>query len=170
MVDFDVVSLPDIDHVAEGDQAPNFTRPLVNDEYWEDASLTDLLDDGPVVLVFHPMDGAFPTTYAWQELDERALEEYGVQVVGLSISTPYEHKTTIDERGIERYQLFSDPQNGVARKYGIEHDLDGMAGVEEPRPAVYVVGEDRTVEYVWVASEWPDFPDYDELEDAVSDL
>jgi len=93
-----------------------------------------------------------------------------VQVVGLSISTPYEHKTTIDERGIERYQLFSDPQNGVARKYGIEHDLDGMAGVEEPRPAVYVVGEDRTVEYVWVASEWPDFPDYDELEDAVSDL
>lgn len=170
MVDFDVVTLPDADHVSAGEQAPNFTRPLVNDEYWEDASLTDLLDDGPVVLVFHPMDGAFPTTYAWQELEERSLEEYGVQVVGISISTPYEHKTTIEERGIERYELFSDPQNGVARKYGVEHDLDGMAGVEEARPAVFVVGEDRTVEYTWVASEWPDFPDYDELEDAVSDL
>ncbi|WP_206022070.1 redoxin domain-containing protein [Salarchaeum sp. JOR-1] len=169
-MDFDVVSLPEADHVEAGEHAPNFTRPLVNDEYWEDTSLTDLLDESPVVLVFHSMDGAFPATYAWQELSERELEQHGVQVVGLSISSPYEHKRTIEERGIEQYALFSDPANDVARKYGIEHDLDGMTGVEEPRPAVYVIDQDGTVTYAWVAEEWPDFPDYDEIEAAVDDL
>ena len=169
-MDFDVVSLPDADHVEEGEQAPNFTRPLVNDEYWEDTSLTDLLDESPVVLVFHSMDGAFPATYAWQELAEREFEQYGVQVVGLSISSPYEHKRTIEERGIEQYALFSDPANDVARKYGIEHDLDGMTGIVEHRPAMFLLAEDRTVEYAWVASEWPDFADYDAVEAAIEAL
>jgi peroxiredoxin len=171
MVDFEVVSLPDADHVSEGDEAPEFTRPLVNSEYWEDVALSDLLDDDPVLLVFTPMDGAFPTTYAYNELRDREVDEYDAQVVGLSISSPYEHKTTIEERGIEHFDgIFSDPQNEVAEAYGISHDLDGMAGVSEPRPAIYVIGEDRTVEYAWVAAEWPDFPDYDELEAALADL
>jgi peroxiredoxin len=90
-------------------------------------------------------------------------------VVGLSISSPYEHKTHIEEREMD-YRLFSDPANDVAEEYDIVNDLDGMAGISEPRPAVYLLDEDRTVEYAWVASEWPDFPDYDEIEDAVADL
>ncbi|MFC3477705.1 redoxin domain-containing protein [Halobacterium litoreum] len=168
---FDVVDLPDADHVAEGDEAPEFTRPLVNDEYWEDVALSDLLGDGPVLLVFTTMDGAFPATYVWNELRDRSVEEYGVQVAGVSISSPYEHKTTVADRDIGHFAgLFSDPQNGVAEAYGVSHDVDGMAGVSEPRPAVFLVGADRTVEYAWVASEWPEFPDYDEVEAALADL
>ncbi|MFC7167143.1 redoxin domain-containing protein [Halospeciosus flavus] len=171
MVDFDVVDLPETDHVAEGEEAPDFTRPLATDEYWEDVALSDLLAEGPVVLLFHPMDGAFPTTYMWQEFVDLGLEDYGVQVAGLSISSPYEHKQTIEERGIEHLAgLFSDPQNGVAETYGIVNDLDGMHGVEEPRPAVYVIDEDGTVAYAWVAEEWPDFPDYEAVEQAVREL
>ncbi|NEU55226.1 redoxin domain-containing protein [Halorussus sp. MSC15.2] len=167
MPDFDVVSLPDIDHAAEGDTAPDFTRPLVNDEYWEDASLSDLTDEGPVLLVFFTMDGAFPATYMWNEIRDRNWDEdRDLTVVGLSISDPYAHKQLVEERRMD-YRLFSDPQNGVAEEYGIVHDLDGMAGVSEPRPAVFLLDEDRTVEYVWVAEEWPDFPDYDEVEAAI---
>ncbi|MFB6270254.1 MAG: redoxin domain-containing protein [Halobacterium sp.] len=170
-LEFDVVDLPEADHVEEGEQAPDFTRPLVNDEYWEDVSLSDLLADAPVLLVFTPMDGAFPSTYIWNELRERGINEYCVQVVGVSISSPYEHKTTIEERGIEAFTgLFSDPQNGVAEQYGISHSLDGMAGVSEPRPSVFLVAADGTVDYAWVADEWPAFPDYDEVEDAVVGL
>jgi len=162
---FDVVDLPETDHVTAGDQAPDFERPLVNDEYWEDAALSDLLETGPVVLVFHSMDGAFPATYAWNEIRDRGWTDY-VQVVGLSISTPYEHKTLIEEREIDA-RLFSDPANGVAEEYGIVHDLDGMTGIEEPRPAAFVIEADGTIAYDWVATEWPDFPDYDEVEDAI---
>jgi len=166
MVEFDVVELEEADHVAAGDQAPEFTRPLVNDEYWEDIALSELTDDGPVVLVFYPMDGAFPATYIWNELRDRDFADYDVAVVGLSISTPYEHKTFIEKRDVS-FRFFSDPANGVAEDYGISHDLDGMTGIHEPRPATFVIDEDRTVRYAWVASEWPDFPEYDDLEAAV---
>jgi len=45
-----------------------------------------------------------------------------------------------------------------------------MAGVSEPRPAVFLVEPDRTVAYAWVAEEWPEFPDYDAVEAALADL
>jgi len=184
MPDFEVASLPETDHVEAGELAPDFTRPLVGDEFWEDAALSELTDDGPVLLVFHPMDGAFPATYVWNEIRDRewgseaqrasdasgdaASDGRDLTVVGLSISDPYSHKRLIEERGID-YRLFSDPQNGVAEEYGVVHDLDGMAGVSEPRPAVFLLDEDRTVEYAWVAQQWPDFPDYDEIEAAIAD-
>jgi peroxiredoxin len=162
MVEFDVVDLPETDHVAEGDRAPEFTRPLVGAEFWTDVSLSDLTDDGPVCLVFYPMDGSFPATYIWNELRDREVGER-LTVVGVSISTPYAHKRFVEERELP-FRLFSDPANDVAREYGVAHDLDGMAGVSEPRPATVIVDGDRTVRHVWVATEWPEFPPYDELE------
>ena len=169
-LDFDVVDLPERDHVEEGDVAPDFTRPLVNEEFWEDRSLSDVTEDGPVLLVFYTMDGAFPATYIWNEIRDQEWEtEFDVRIVGLSISDPYSHKRLIGERGID-YELFSDPNNTVAVEYGIPNDLDGMTGVSEPRPAVYLLDDERVVEYAWVAEEWPQFPDYDEVEAALSEL
>ncbi|SDJ41556.1 Peroxiredoxin [Halovenus aranensis] len=168
-MDFDVVDLPATDHPTVGEEAPDFTRPLVNEEYWEDTSLSALLDSGPVLLVFHSMDGAFPATYLWNELRDRRFDDYELTVVGLSISSPYEHKSFIDEQGIEDtgFRLFSDPSNEVARSYDIEYSLDGMEGISEPRPAVFLIDAGGTIGYTWVAEEWPAFPDYDDLEDAV---
>ncbi|NHX36941.1 MULTISPECIES: redoxin domain-containing protein [Halolamina] len=168
MMEFDVVELPEADHPEVGDTAPDFTRPLVNEAFWEGRSLSSLTAEGPVLLVAHPMDGAFPATYVWNEIDDREWAD-AVDVVGLSISTPYEHGSLLDERA-DGARLFSDPGAGVAEQYGIEHDLDGMAGITEHRPAIFLLDEDRTVEYAWVASEWPDFPDYDAVEAAIEDV
>lgn len=167
--EFDVVELGPSDHPTEGEEVPTFVRPLVNEEYWEDVSLSELTAEAPVLLVFHPMDGAFPTTYVWNELRDRGFDEYDLHVVGLSISTPYEHETLIEERDLEGtgFRFFSDPSNEVARAYGIEHDLDGMTGISEPRPATFLLDEEGTVRYSWVAEQWPEHPDYDELEAAV---
>jgi len=170
-LEFDVVDLGEPDNPDEGDRAPDFERPLVNDEYWEDTSLSELTAEGPVALVFYPMDGAFPATYIWNELRDRDIDSYDVTVVGLSISTPYEHKTLLEERTIEDtgIRLFSDPSNEVAEQYGIVNDLDGMHGVDEPRTATFVIDGERTVQYAWAAREHPEFPDYDEFEAAVED-
>lgn len=170
-LDFDVIEFEASDHVEPGDEAPDFTRPLVNDEYWADASLSELAEDDPVLLVFHPMDGDFPATYIWQEVRDRDWLDYDVEIVGLSISTPYEHKSFIREwRDFDDFRFFSDPANDVAEQYGIAHDLDGMAGIAEPKPAVYLIDEDLTVEWAWVAETWPDFPPYDAVEERLDDL
>lgn len=166
-MEFDVTELPETDHVEVGDEAPEFTRPLVTEEYWEDASLSELRADGPVLLVFHPMDGSFPALYVWNEIRDRGWADH-LRVVGISTSTPYEHREFIQDRELgDDYALFSDPANGVAADYGLVNDLDGMTGVTEPRTATVLVDEEGVVRHVWVASEVPDFPDYDAVEAAI---
>ena len=168
--EFDVVSLPPADHPDVGDTAPDFTRPLVNDEFWEDVSLSTLTDERPVVLVFYPMDGSPTATNLWSELRKRAwTDAHEVSVVGVSISTPYEHKAFIEAQELDA-ELFSDPTNELAETYGVVYDSDGLTGVTEARPAVFVLDTDRTVRYAWAPDEWPAYPPYDEVEDAISAL
>lgn len=165
---FDVVELPDATHPTRGESAPDFTRPLVGDEYWEDASLSDLAS--PICLVFFPMAGSFPATYIWSEIRDRELDAMGT-VVGVSISTPYACKRLIEEQNLDSttIRLFADPQNEIAEDYGVSHTLGGMAGIREPRPATFVLDDDRKIEYAWAASEWPEFPEYDALETAFTE-
>lgn len=168
-MDFDVVSLPETAHPTPGDTAPSFTRPLVTTEGWTDTSLETVLEDGPVTLVFHPMDGAFPALYLWEAIDDRGWAEH-TQVIGISISTPYEHAQFLRDRDLAAYRLYSDPGADVAATYDVAHDLDGMAGITEHRPAVFIIDSDRTIEAAWVATEWPAFPPYDDFEPTITDL
>jgi peroxiredoxin len=167
MPEFDVVELPETDHVTAGETAPEFTRPLVGEEFWEDRALSAVVD-GPTLLVFHPMDGAFQTTYVYNEIDDRGWAD-ALPVYGVSISSPYEHKDLLAERG-DGVRVFSDPSGEVIESYGVAHDVDGMAGITEARPAVFLLDDDRVVRYAWVGSEHPSFPDYDAVESAIDDL
>ncbi|MHC3436711.1 redoxin domain-containing protein [Natrialbaceae archaeon A-gly3] len=163
MMDFDVVSLGPSDHPGIGETAPDFTRPLVNDEFWEDRTLSELADGNRLVLVFTPMIGSFLAEYAWNEIRDRGWDDYEATVVGVTVATPYAVSRFLDEQELP-FALFSDPSNEVAERYGVEHDLDGMAGVSEPRLSAFVLESDLTVAEAWVAREWPEFPDYDDLE------
>ncbi|EMA34916.1 redoxin domain-containing protein [Halobiforma nitratireducens] len=177
MPDFEVVTLEPAEHVEPGEEAPTFTRPLVTDEFWEDRSLSALVgrdesegeresegeSQNRTILVFTPMTGSFLATYLWDELAERGWDEADATVVGITTGNPYSVKRFIDDNGYP-FALFADPATDVAEAYGFVHDLDGMAGVTEPRPAFVAIDADRTVEAVWVAQEWPEFPDYDDLE------
>jgi len=168
--DFDVVSLPPADHPEVGDTAPDFTRPLVNVDFWEDVSLSTLTNEGPVLLLFHPMDWAPTAINLWNAVRARAWDEaFKMIVVGISISTPYDHKRFLETRGLN-YNLFSDPTNALAETYGVVHDIDGMNTVAEPRPAVFLLDANQIVRYAWATDEWPAYPDYDAVEEAISEL
>ncbi|QFU82198.1 redoxin domain-containing protein [Natronorubrum aibiense] len=163
MPEFDVVDLGPANHPTAGDDAPEFTRPLVTDEFWQDRALSDLVAEGRTILVFTPMIGSFVGKYVWDELIERGWADRKEQVVGVTASTPYEISRFIDENEVP-FPFFADPANGVADDYGIAHELDGMTGISEPRVAFFAL-DDGTVDAAWVATEWPEFPDYDALED-----
>lgn len=160
---FDLVEFAPSDHPTEGDQAPDFTRPLVSEEYWEDTSLSDLVaKEGRVLLVFYPLNWGGKSVYWWEEIRERGWGDE-LTVVGVGISQPFDHQRFIERRGLE-HSLYSDPGNGVAERYGVVHDLDGMTGLSEPRPAVFLIGSELSIDYAWVADEWPPSPPYDEIE------
>ncbi|MFB1064491.1 redoxin domain-containing protein [Natrinema sp. H-ect4] len=166
MPDFEVVELGPADHPEPGEAAPDFTRPLVTDEFWEDRTLSELVDerDGRTILVFTPMTGSFLAKYVWDELAERDWDERADRVVGVTASTPYGVKRFLADND-SPFTFFSDPGNEVAASYGIDHDIDGMTGISEPRVAFFALDTDCTVEGAWVATDWPEFPDYDDLED-----
>ena len=161
---FPVVDLEPAPGPPVGQPAPTFERPLVTAECWEDRTLTDVAGDR-TVLVFTPMVGSFVARYLWQAVLERGWPDRDVELVGISASTPYGISRFVDDHRID-CGIFADPGNGIARSYGLTHDLDGMAGLEEPRPAVVVLGPDRAVEDWWAAREWPSFPPYEDLEEA----
>ncbi|WP_254762453.1 redoxin domain-containing protein [Natrinema marinum] len=165
MPDFEVVELGSTDHPEPGDEAADFTRPLVTDEFWEDSTLSELVSesDGTTILVFTPMTGSFLAKYVWDELAEREWDERADRVVGVTASTPYGIKRFLADNDYP-FQFFTDPSNEVAESYGIANELDGMTGVSEPRVAFFALDGDRTVEGAWVATDWPEFPDYDDLE------
>ncbi|SEW26371.1 redoxin domain-containing protein [Natrinema salifodinae] len=167
MPEFDVVELGPTDHPEPGEEAPEFTRPLVTDEFWEDRTLSELVDetDGRTILVFTPMTGSFVAKYVWDELAERDWDD-AARVVGVTASTPYGIKRFIEDNDYP-FAFFTDPSNRVAESYDIAHELDGMTGLSEPRVAFFALDADRTVEGAWVATDWPEFPDYDDLESAL---
>lgn len=169
MVSFDVTELPESDHVTEGESAPDFVRPLVNRDFWEDVSLSSLTTDHPVLLFAFPMDGTGQAKGTWIDIRNRGWGGKDLTVAGVSISTPYEHKTLLDRHDLP-YRLFSDPGAGVADEYGIVHDYHGMAGISGHRPAFYLIDERLQVQFAWVASRWPaDYP-FDAVEEAISAL
>ena len=165
MVEFEVVDLGPADHPEPGERAPDFTRPLVTDEFWEDRSLSEAVaPDGRTVLVFTPMIGSFANEYVYGELADRDWFDRADRIVGVTAATPYAVSEFLGETG-SPVAIFADPGNDVADSFGVAHDLDGMEGISEPRIAVFELEPDLTVASAWVATEWPEFPDYDALED-----
>ncbi|WP_440766524.1 redoxin domain-containing protein [Natronorubrum sp. DTA7] len=165
MPDFEVVDLGPTDHLEPGDEAPDISRPLVTDEFWEDRRLSSLAGEGGrTIVVFTPMIGSFVAKYVWDELDERDWADRADRVVGVTASTPYGISQFLDENGLP-VGIFADPANDIADAYGIAHELDGMDGISEPRLAFFALEPDLTVDAAWVATEWPEFPEYDDLEE-----
>nr|WP_246308197.1 redoxin domain-containing protein [Halobaculum salinum] len=166
--EFRPVTFPPSDHPVAGERAPEFTRPLVTREGWEDVPLSALASEaGSVLLVFSPLNWGGKSMYWWKEIERRGWGDDDVAVVGLGVSQPFDHQRFLERRDMP-YPLYSDPANGVAEAYDVVHDLDGMAGVAEPRPAAFLLDDGLTVSYEWVADEWPETPPYDDVESAMA--
>ncbi|WP_459192425.1 redoxin domain-containing protein [Halosimplex sp. J119] len=156
--------------VSTGDSAPTFTATLGTSDH-EDFDLADHIGDGPVVLAFFP--GAFtpPCTnemVAFQDrLDE--FEDAGATVLGVSADSPFSQGAFREEHGIE-FDLVSDMDGDAIREYDLEMDIADLGLHDIANRAVFVIDDEGTVTYEWVADDPTNEPDYDALLDAVESV
>jgi len=152
---------------ATGDTAPTFTATLGTSDH-EAFDLADHLGDGPVVLAFFP--GAFtpPCTNEMVALQDRIGEfhDAGATVFGVSADSPFTQGRFREEHGLE-FDLVSDMGGDAIRAYDLEIDIAelGLHGIANR--AVFVLDEEGTVTYRWVAEDPTNEPDYGELLAAV---
>jgi len=134
--------------LAVGEMAPDFT---LNGSEDGPVSLSDFRGK-PVVLVFYPAD--------WSPVcgDQLALyneivselDEYGAQVLGISVDSVWSHKAYVKSRKL-RFPLLSDfnPKGDVGRSYGV---YDADAG--EVKRALFVIDRNVAIQWNFLSSNW----------------
>jgi len=155
--------------VSTGDTAPDISATIGTSDH-EDFELSAHLGDGPVVLAFFP--GAFtpPCSNEMVALEEHLaeFEAAGATVLGVSADSAFSLGAFSDEHDLS-FTLVSDMDGNAIRDYGLEMEIPdlGLHGIANR--AVYVLDDEGTVTYDWVADEPTDEPDYEDLVAAAED-
>lgn len=123
-----------------GAQAPDFT---LSDQNGEELTLSELVAEGPVALVFFPLAFSGICTGELCELRDNLsiFEDSKVRLIGVSVDSVYALKAWADTEGYE-FSILSDfwPHGAVAQQYGVFVEEAGIA-----TRATLVIGEDRRV-------------------------
>lgn len=111
--------------VDVGSKAPEFTLKNYNNEK---VSLSSVFKAKPVLLVFYPFAFSGICTGELCQLRDDFSSFDGVQVLGVSVDTPYSLKVWAEREGYQ-FPLLSDfwPHGAVARQYGVFNEQAGMA-------------------------------------------
>ena len=170
--------------VAPGDLLQDFTLPNATGT---DVSLSQLVADGPAVLVFY-RGGWCPycnlALHQYQSELVPQLARFGARLAAISPQTPDESLSTAEKHSLQ-FPVLSDAGARVARRLGVtfepaedvleaqralgldirEGNADGAT--ELPMPTVLVVDRDRVVR---LADVHPDYTNRTEVETIVSAL
>ncbi|PRX48467.1 peroxiredoxin [Prauserella shujinwangii] len=113
--------------VEVGTEAPDFT---LKDYNKQDVTLSSFRGEKPVLLVFYPFAfSGICQGELCQLRDEFAdYENEGVQVLGVSVDTPFSLKAWAEQQGYQ-FPLLSDfwPHGEVAKAYGVFNETAGLA-------------------------------------------
>jgi peroxiredoxin Q/BCP len=133
--------------MKQGDQAPDFE---LQDQTGATLRLSELLNDGPVVLFFYPAAMTYGCTKESCHFRDMAAEfaAVGAQRIGISVD-PVDKQKAFDERHSLGFPLLSDPGRKVAVAFGVKK---GLAGISPVKRTTFVIGKDQTVKAV-IASE-----------------
>ncbi len=149
-----------------GQNAPDFT---LLDTGREAVSLSTFRGS-KVVLAFFP--GAF-TGVCTQEMctfrDSLAsFNALGATVLGICVDSPFANGEFAKKNDLN-FKILSDYTRSTAEAYGIPFDnFAGMDGYVAANRSVFVIDENGTVIYEWVAPNLGTEPNYDEVQAAVS--
>jgi peroxiredoxin len=131
--------------LTRGTEAPGFSLPIAPDQIM---SLVDLRGR-PVVLVFYPADWSpvcSDQVALYNEMEDE-FDEYGAQIVGISVDGPWCHLAFAEDRNLY-FPLLADfePKGEVARRYGVYRSDEGVA-----ERALFVIDADGKVAWSYVS-------------------
>ena len=121
-----------------GAKAPEFV--LMNHEGIE-TSLSDLLQNGPLILYFYPADftpGCTKEACSFRDI-HNDIQSVGLQVVGVSPQDEDSHRRFREEHNLP-FILLSDPEKVAIKMF----DVDGPFGVGVRR-ATFLINQDRSI-------------------------
>lgn len=153
--------------VSTGDTAPDVSATIANGEV-EAFELSDHLGDGPVVLAFFP--GAFtpPCSNEMVALQDHldGFEDAGATLLGLSADSAFSLNAFRDEHDLA-FDLVSDMDRDAIEAYGVRIDIEDLGLLGVANRSVFVLDDEGTVTYDWIADDPTNEPDYEELLEAV---
>jgi peroxiredoxin len=150
--------------VEAGTKAPDYTAPRGGGTAYDDLeefTLSEAVDDGPIVLAFYP--AAF-TSGCTEEMctfrdSMSEFDDLDAQVYGVSVDLPFSQNIWIDEQNLN-FPMLSDWEHDVIRDYDVVLESgDGM--LEMAERSIFVVDTDGEISYKWVRD--GDNPDFDDL-------
>jgi peroxiredoxin len=157
--------MPEVD-----DAAPDFTVPHAHgDGEVAPFTLSDHLDEAPIVLAFFP--GAF-TSPCQQEMSsfQEEIDDYremGAALYGVSVDSPFAQNEFREQFGFE-FGMLSDSRKELIEAYDVSIDMADLEYYGVANRAVFVVDADGEITYKWVADAPENQPDFEEVQEAVA--
>jgi peroxiredoxin len=142
--------------VAVGDRAPDF---MLKDQEGRDVRLSDLTDQGRVVLIFFRGKYCLACRAALRGLLPK-LEDFKnsrVAVVAVGPMTPAEAKA-FDLP----FPVLSDPDLEATKKYGLVHEK-GLLNKDVPRPTTMLIDKERKIRWMRAETSLRVRPDPEEV-------
>lgn len=156
--------------VDVGETAPDFTAPVAVGDDVEMFTLSDRLEETPIVLAFFP--GAFTSVCTEEMCTFRnrldAFDDLDATVYGLSTDSPFALNAFRETHDLG-FGLISDANNEIVHEYDAVMDFEDLGIEDVAQRAVFIVDADGEVCYVWIAEHAGLEPEYDEVEAAAAD-
>ena len=127
-----------------GDKAPEF---VLNNHEGIETSLSDLLQNGPLILYFYPADftpGCTKEACSIRDI-HTDIQSVGLQVAGISPQDEDSHSRFREEHNLP-FILLSDPEKVAIKMF----DVDGPFGVGVRR-ATFLISQDRSIKGAMLA-------------------
>lgn len=142
--------------VAVGDRAPDF---MLKDQNGNDVRLSDLTDQGRVVLIFFRGKYCLACRGALRGLLPR-YEDFKSSKVSVVAVGPV---TSEEAKGFELpFPVLSDLEFEATKKYGLFHEK-GLLGKDVPRPATLLLDQGRVIRWMRAETDVRTRPDPEEI-------
>ena len=158
------MSATSVTHIPnKGDKAPDFELPDINMKIYKSSDF----QGKKVVLVFFPAAES-PVCAAEMcafrdSLNE--LNDYGAQVIGISVDGPFANKIFAQNRHLN-FPLLSDYKRETIQRYGIVmKDLAALKDYNAAKRSVFIIDENGIVQYRWISDNPLIEPNYKEIKD-----